>query len=311
MLKDIFSIRCNTNTLLFDIVDSISKWSPYTFRGTAEYFNHNFKRDEQANKYILEYAKIREKFDWEAESELFEWAFNGFKNHDKFGDLKPLIDNISNSKNISTGLTLREYLEKKSPLVERVAKSVLEELNAVSLEVLTKLSSFFPITQKEKIYLYLGYSFFPTSMQGSANGNDIKVSFNENETSLDNIKKTILHEYTHKYFNWKKYIKNLSPEMLQPCPFANSSNYVVMEEILNYTVSDLVIAWEGEKGFSKDLAREVLYSGKEYSIKSSFSYLFVKPRIEALINGKIGIKAFSGQLVEKYFKYIKRWNPQR
>lgn len=290
--------RVSYNTTLFNFVDFLSKWDIFVGEHIYDYFLANYGLDTMDLLELEKYVLIRREFGWAAESDLFDWAYSGFRKESKFFPLLEFIRYFEERENVQ-GDSLKSELEEATTHLESLTQSLEEKFDSINAEVY--LSPFLELFQSKKIenniFCYLTYTPDPNSSQAGANGNSIYSQINTKfitEQSTQRLLTRITHEFAHKFLNPGKYFQN-HPDLDKRKVYGEKYKtfypdkyYGFIEEVIIYSIVNVLM-------FKEDADVEVrryqedgkkFNSGLQHPLMLWTSIKDVKPILEAYQNGK-------------------------
>lgn len=305
-------LKTNYNTLLFHHVDSISLWDTFVSKHHNDYFKENFIISSSTNEILKTYSKIRSQLGWNSESELFEWAYNGFKIHKQFSKLlKPIhfMENIA-SKN---GKTIKTYLEEELEGIvkkEKLLNDMQLKFEDRSDEILKVYNKLFYNNKDISTDCYVTHSPYENRLQGGANGDSIYIESysHSNDISLHTIS-TIYHESFHKILKVrrvlekvftetnKKYLTEVIPD-LYPSPA-----HKYLDEVIVYTLTNVLIfntdPFERISQYSNKGEHAALHYGNVWRGVTYFKYF-----IEGTLHKPIPYEDFMKELTRLFEQFI-------
>ena len=259
-------IRTNYEVLLGHFVDAMSKWSVFVAPHLYEYFDETFGITEEDKKHLEGYSKKRNEYDWDEESSLFDWAYVGFPDNEKYNELKPHILYFEQRRTKDGSRTFKEILLSRLDDINQLLSSDFEIFKQKEKidNVVNKMSELLEYDKKNEspLIAYLACSM-STSTQGGSNGKNIYAEVPlELHTQWVNeyVSEILIHEYFHKaffphlYFEKLGGIFNWENEKIYPDPMS-----LFFEEVLVYSSSSVYISGEDPK---KKLSK---YSPEEYN----------------------------------------------
>lgn len=206
-IKHDLDIRIDYNVNLLHFVDHLSQWSQYTGDDAKKLYLTYFKITEQDQKMLEKYSSIRNKLGWEAEIDLFDWAYGNFETQNSPIDIQALTE----IKNVIDYFAVRQNDKVK---LDMVLKGKFDELFSLKSKILSYASSVQEnITQIEpylniwtneidfqKYPLYICFSHYENSTHGGANGQGVysELDISNKEKGISRGFDTITHELIHK-----------------------------------------------------------------------------------------------------------------
>lgn len=265
-------IKTNYEVLLGHFVDSMSKWSVFVAPHLYRYFDETFGITDEDKKHLEEYSKKRNEYEWDEQSPLFDWAYEGFPENEKYNELKPHILYFEQRKSKSGSYTFKEILLSRLDEINNLLSSDFEIFKQKEKidSVVKKMSDLleYNSTNESPLIAYLACSM-NTSTQGGANGTNIYAEVPlESHTQWVNeyVSKILIHEYFHKAFSPHIYFEklggifNFENDDIFPDPMS-----LFFEEVLVYSSSDVYISGEdSQKRLEKYLPKE--HNDKHYTL---------------------------------------------
>jgi len=217
--SEIMDLRIDYNVNLLHFIDHLSQWSQYTGDDAKKLYLKYFEITDQDQKMLDEYSSIRNKLGWEAEIDLFNWAYNNFTidNQDSVRNTLKSIQDLTDLKFII------EYFSKRKSdktNLDAILKQKFSELSDMSAKIINYASNVEKDIENIKPYIniwvdevdfskypvYLCFSHCENSSHGGANGPGIYSEFDmtKKEKSIGNGFNIITHELLHKITSIEK-----------------------------------------------------------------------------------------------------------
>jgi hypothetical protein len=298
--SDIYKIeiRINYSASLFKIVDDLSRWSPYCEEEIYEYWSKNFIITPSQSSMLLEYAKIRQNYDWG----YFESCFLTNPNLD---ESIVCISNKIGRKNINL---LKELIfsfkvdfdslwNSDNYLVNR-KKQIDVKLKEIDTDEL--LSTIFVLFNYQNpprtIDFNLLFNPVANNSDGGANGG-IYIRNGKNISIEDDLM-VLFHEFTHTVSDS---LNQLLFKIARQKGISDNFDLNILHEAIDYT---LFPAYFYEKYLGKpfDLNDEV----EKFKDKNKYLYLIYKtagqiyPDVKQLIQKK---ESFNQNILLKLVEY--------
>ncbi|MBN2857179.1 MAG: hypothetical protein JXN63_02140 [Candidatus Delongbacteria bacterium] len=209
----IMDLRINYNVNLLHFIDHLSQWSQYTGDDAKNMYLKYFDITDQDQKMLDKYSSIRNKLGWEAEIDLFNWAYKSFsidnsdsvkntlKNVQDLTELKIIIEYFSKRK--SDKATLNSILKEKFSELSDMSTNIINYASNVEKDI-ENIKPYINIWVDEvdfsKYPVYVCFSHCENSTHGGANGPGIYSEFDttKKEKSIGNGFNIITHELLHK-----------------------------------------------------------------------------------------------------------------
>jgi len=245
MRKIIF--KTNYNVLIWHFVDMLSKWNYFVEPFIHKYYKKEWGLSQKDRKQLQAYSQKRSKFGWDAESDLFEWAFQGFPTNKKFSPLLEHIQYFERQRN-KQNKTLQSILKKQLDNVLEGKEYIESQMKQADVnQIIGKISNLlgFKMTGYNPISAYLACSMIKGSSQGGANGDGIYAEIPPGE--YDRAYEIIIHEYLHKALRPHKYFKEIQNENLRHLYNSKVNKiyqdelYHFLEEVIIHSLSDVII----------------------------------------------------------------------
>jgi hypothetical protein len=211
--SEIMDLRIDFNVNLLHFIDHLSQWSQYTGDDAKKLYLKYFEITDQDKRMLDEYSSIRNKLGWEAEIDLFNWAYNNFtidnpdsventlKNIQELADLKKIIEYFSKRKNDKADLY--KILKEKFNELSTMSTNITDYASVVENDI-KKIKPYINVWVNEfdfnKYPVYICFSHCENSTHGGANGPGIYSEFDtiKKEKSLASGFNIITHELLHK-----------------------------------------------------------------------------------------------------------------
>ena len=233
------------NAILFNFVDSLSKWDYFVGSHILRYFEKKYLITSKTKEQLQKYAEIRKEMGWDKESDLFDWAKEGFRESEEF---TPLLETIKALEAMEDhqGDTLESELQQATQYIQNLLPSVYERFTELGIDdEVEKLALLFetPTSRREPL-AYLTYSPVK-SYQGGANGHNIysqvPLAFEEDE-QVQQAVEFLSHEYLHKAINPGRYFLQKDEDFYnQKFTHLYPDRYFSFtEESIIYTVNDVM-----------------------------------------------------------------------
>jgi hypothetical protein len=206
-IKHDLNIRIDYNVNLLHFVDHLSQWSQYTGDDARKLYLKYFEITEQDQKKLEKYSEIRNQLGWEAEINLFGWAYDSFKNENSpldskdLTEIKSIIEYFANRQNDK--VILDKILKDKFDELFSLKSKILSYASSVE-ENISNIEPYLNIWASEidfqKYPLYICFSHNENSTHGGANGQGVYSEFDisKNEKGISRGFDTITHELIHK-----------------------------------------------------------------------------------------------------------------
>lgn len=211
--SEIMDLRIDYNVNLLHFIDHLSQWSKYTGDDAKKLYLKYFDITDQDQKMLDKYSSIRNKLGWEAEIDLFNWAYSNFtidnpdsvkntlKSIQDLPDLKIIIEYFSNRK--SDKANLDTVLKEKFNELSDMSTNIINYASNVEKNI-NNIKSYINVWVEEiafsKFPVYICFSHYENSTHGGANGSGIYSEFDttKKEKGIGNGFNIITHELLHK-----------------------------------------------------------------------------------------------------------------
>jgi hypothetical protein len=217
-------IRIDYNVNLFHFVDHLSQWSEYTGDDAKKLYTNTFVITDEDKRMLENYSETRNKLGWNAEIDLFNWAYNGFNidstvindslkeiNYNEYVKLKSVIEYFSKRSN-STNSIENVLKEKYSELLK--IKPDIEQYTSYLHNTFLDINAYLNLwidsgkIDYSKYPIYICFSHYENSTHGGANGDGVYAEFEYSKGKEGVIKgfDVIIHELTHKIAKISNYL---------------------------------------------------------------------------------------------------------
>ena len=218
------NIRIDYNVNLFHFIDHLSQWSEYTGDDAEKLYTKSFIITDEDKRMLEKYSASRNKLGWNAEIDLFNWAYNEFnidstlvnrvfKKNDfnEYVNLKSIIEYFSKRSNSKTSVE-NILKEKYSELLK--IKPDIEQYTSYLHNTFLDINAYLNLwigSEKidySKYPIYICFSHNENSTHGGANGAGVYSEFDYNKGKEGVISgfDVITHELTHKITNIGDYL---------------------------------------------------------------------------------------------------------
>lgn len=305
-------LKTNYNVLLWHFVDSLSEWDFFVPDITKVFFKENWNYNTIDEENISKYAKLRKPMGWGDETNLFNWAFDGFPINKQFSVLLPPIRYFEERRN-RKGKSLKDYIKfkyhdvvkGKMYIENRIQK---ENINDIVLRLLQLFDSSTKNTRQ--IDAYLAFSPRKNLVQGGANGEGIYTEIPPNE--YDIAYETLIHEFLHTAVFPRDYFMNISEKKLRkfyrttvesvyPDPIA-----CLAEEGVIHTTSDVLLFHDDPQQKIRK-AKKRIDEGSTRAVSDLHLWnliVLIIPTLEKYLSGKSDVDETRKQLDTEFQKYL-------
>ncbi|MEI6886979.1 MAG: hypothetical protein WCK31_01950 [bacterium] len=302
-----YIIKSNYNTSLFHVIDSISKWDEHVDDHNYTWFKKRFYLSQEDKELLLGYSTYRKKLGWNKESELLNWAFNGYRGT-KHRKIWKAIEHFENKKSRS-GKLLSEYLFRKQAQISKYipkieSKFKMKKYNINSLVIIS------PKKKKYKeIQIFLTPSFDKYAYQAGANGYGIIVELPGRIRERE-IMSVLMHELFHKvgrlreYFarhpnkRTRKFLKKINKNTLY------SNNADILDEIFAYSLTNHYINKENPGEKIRNYKKLSMVRERNYMVNIWKGVKMLAPRIINFLQKKSEPEIFVNEMVYEYRKEL-------
>jgi len=234
-------LRANTNASLLHFVDFASQWHFRTHADTRRYFEREYGITDADRKMFDQYASVRHDFGHPAETELLQWAYEGFPDHPKFTQLRSAIDYFAQRSNGQR--TVRQEMESHDKNIAEWIEKLNKEIHEVHLDrVVVQMQRLFdrPHASEPAVVAYL-VAGVNDSVRGGANGEGIYMEIQKSDRQ--NPIQVLAHEYLHKVVSASVYYQ--APEFSDFWPEVTNiyrASYLdFIEEVITYAVTNVIM----------------------------------------------------------------------
>jgi len=244
------------NAAFFHFIDTISAWSPYCASESVDYTLLGVpKPDEGAKAWLRRYADARKALGYQAETELFLWAEEGFPlegRPESYRELKASVDYFFGRTDY------RDPLAQRMGDLKRLAPMVVRELGQLDskMQALKGVTNVFAQKTAPRwtdIPIFLMYTFSKHSSQGGANGEGIyaEVDPAASQGELREQCGIFLHEALHKVLQPRTAFKEFADKgpdnrtwgqdlRVKAADEGGDEEAAMLDEILVYTLADVI-----------------------------------------------------------------------
>ncbi|MCD4811804.1 hypothetical protein K8R14_04355 [bacterium] len=306
------AFKSNYDTILFHHIDAVSKWNEYISPHHRTYFEKEFEVNAKVEELLIKYADIRKEFGFSAETELFEWAYNGFSSGSKYSNLLPYIRKFELLKS-RDGIVMKDLLTKVTSSVKPLISDIARKSEAISDKfsfVINTYKTVFTEGLDEDIICYLPHSPDPKMVQGGSNGDGAFTEVHP-EVVIDlNRIITIYHEALHIALRprrtFQPIFRKINPELLKPLKgFSRDNADQFLDEVVICTLSNTYLV-------NDDIDKKIDYWTKnDNSGFNHFANLWMgvkhfKDRILSYIDKPVKSDVFLESLTSEFIRYLEK-----
>ena len=237
-------LKTSYNVLLWHFVDSLSLWDYFVSDEIKAFYQTRWTLTPTDKKQLEKYVTTRSPEGWDAETALFEWAYQEFPEHEQFSKMLPYIRYFEDRTD-NKGTTLKSYLQEVYSDVRKGRDHIENRMKKEKIDdVVEKLQELFKVKNKaiEAIDAYLASSPLEKSHQGGANGKGIYTEIPLG--GYDLAYETLVHEYLHRVITPQNFFMNMENgelrklyarqiDSLYPDPVGLLADEVVIHAIAN------------------------------------------------------------------------------
>lgn len=306
-------LKTNYPTLLWHFVDSLSMWDFFVEDETEEYFKAHWQLTTSDKMHLANYAKSRAQLNWKNETNLFEWAWQGFPQNKRFSILLPHVRYFEQRKT-NDGQTLKQILQISLQDVHNAKVHIEKRIRQENvITIVHQLQTLFhsPSEVPDRINAYLASTPSEKGWQGGANGEGIYTEVPAK--GYDLAYETLVHEYLHRAVQVRNYFKAINdPKLSMFYRTIIKSIYpdnlaCLADEVVIHAVADVYLFHQKpQKRIQK--AQEHVDKGREKSVSELHLWSLValtSPIIKQYLSEKTTEDKARNQFNHTFQEYIR------
>lgn len=119
--------RSSYNTCLFNFIDKLSRWSPFTSPEMHQHWKENFGFNKEDDLKIKGYKKARAKLGWDKAADLLDWAYTGFPPSKEYLDILECVRYFESRVN-KQGQQLKDEVKESLLKVKNEEQNIRTEI---------------------------------------------------------------------------------------------------------------------------------------------------------------------------------------
>lgn len=296
----------NYNVSLYHFTEKLTIWDRFVSPTFKEYLEERFELDHNDIEVLNKLKLARAKLAWESETKLHDWANQGFPKVSSYNDIYVAMRHFELKINKNGG-TLKEFLEKAQPAIDRIASQLVDKFERCGIEEdiakMQQLIGYQPTLPE--IPAFIVPTPTKNSYQGGANGDGITAEVYPEDKDLARILDLVAHEYAHKAFNASYYFENLQNKKdrdffaLQDESISWNTFSAHIEELIVRSVVDVRLTGKNPNKESQNYINRGTKRTDLYGL-SWLHVEYIAPIIGYYLDGKVGVEQTRADLVSAF-----------